>query len=258
MANRITFKLVGSDKNRGQVNFADFIKFCEGVEKCLRRSEAIVTGSDYARISYRIADLKCASATIVLEAQKVDATDTRKSVLKFFRETVSDIEVGKIDSRMGVDDLQAFREIANPIKHNDLKVVIGRTRISESFANNIDKLLKGGMSADGNLTGKLERVNLHDRNEFVLYPIAGPSSVTCNFSNELWEKIRPAIRSNVTILGTLFYREGGDHPYRAHVRHIEVHPSDDDLPTLNDVAVLGKWGTGGLSSVEFVRSLRDD
>lgn len=259
-ANRITFKLVGSDDDRGHVAFAEFVKFCESVERCLRRSEAIVTGDERSEIVYRVADLKCASATIVLEATRPDkGSDSRKEVLGFFRNAVSGIEEGNIDPRINIDDLHAFREIASPLhKAGAAKVVIGRLRLSEAYKQNIDKLLSSGIATQGCLTGKVEKVNLHNRNEFVLYPVAGSQSVTCVFSEELWEQVKSSLRGTASVIGTLFYREGSTHPHRAHVTGIEIHPSDDKLPTLHDVAALGRWGTDGLSSVDFVRSLRDE
>lgn len=38
---------------------------------------------------------------------------------------------------------------------------------------------------------------------------------------------------------------------------LATNPPDDELPTLHDVRALGRWDTGGLDSVAFIRSLRD-
>ena len=257
---KLTFKLIGSERDKGLVHLEDFANFCEGIFKCLRASESIVVGRAGA-ISYRITDMKCESATIQLQAvHKKNRPDERRQVIKFFRKTVANIEKhGRIDPRINVDDLAAFRELSEPLQHRVKRVVIGRVSLTEKFSKSLDHLLKEHSSYEGSVTGLLERINVHnDRNEFVLYPAVPGRQVVCVFPETMLEQVRAGMKRNVTVTGTLFYQPNNPVPTRVNAKQIEIHPADAELPTLFDVRESGTWDTEGMSALEFVRSLRDD
>lgn len=258
MSTELTFKLVGSDEDRGHVQFEEFVKFCSTINKCLRASESIISG-ETGKIDYRITDLKCDSATIKLRPiRKGPATDNQLKVVSFFRKTVADLQSGKIDPRIPPSDLQTFRELSEPLKRHAKRVVIGRVSITTTFDETIGKLLDENTSSEGSVTGMLERLNVHDRNEFIVYPPIIGGQVTCSFPERLLDKVRQAVKKNVTVTGTQFYRPGSAVPSRVHVQDMEIHPADSELPSLYDLRALGKWDTGGLTAVDFVRAIRDE
>ncbi len=257
----ITVTMVGADESHGRVRFDDFFRFCETVFKCLRVSEQLVSG-ETAAIEYRISGLKYGSATVKLEAvQKIGnkGDDRRSKVVTFFRTTVADLQKGKVDPRIPPEGLGVFRELANPLKHGTKRVVIGRVSITTKFDKAIARILDENISSEGSVSGILERVNVHeDRNEFVIYPQDETTPITCSFPESLLDNVRKALKKNVTISGTQTYRPGCALPSRVHAKEIEIHPADSDLPSLHDVRALGKWDTGGLNSVEFLRAIRNE
>jgi hypothetical protein len=256
---QLTLTIIGSDENHGNVRFDDFFQFCETVYKCLRTSEQIVSG-ETAAIEYRITDLKYGSATVKLEAvRNGKRKDHRTKAISFFRKTVSDLQHGKIDPRIRPEELGTFRNLAEPLKHNAKRVVIGRVSITERFDKTIGKLLDESISSEGSVVGVLERLNVHDdRNEFVIYPPDAGSQITCLFPETLLDDVRRAIKRNVTVTGTQFYRHGSALPYRIHAIAIDTHPDDSELPSLHDVRALGKWDTGGLTAIQFLRAIRNE
>jgi hypothetical protein len=160
---------------------------------------------------------------------------------------------------MQLDALESFRALADPLRKHASRVVIGRTTLSDRYSETISRLLDEVTSYEGSVSGLLERINVHDeKNEFVVYPPIANRQVPCLFHDELLPDIRRAIKRNVTVFGTVFYRPGGVLPSRVHARSIEIHPPDDELPDLHGVRDLGIWDTGGLSAVDFVRALRDE
>jgi hypothetical protein len=258
---RLTVTMIGSEESHGKVRFDEFFRFCETVYKCLRASEEIVSGEG-ATIEYRIANLKYGSATVELEAVrkgKPKRGDRRAKVIDYFRKTVSNLQRGKIDPRIPPDDLGTFRELAAPLGRNVKRIVIGRTSLTKRFDETIGKLLDESLSSEGAVTGVLERLNVHDeRNEFVIYPHDSAEQITCLFPESLLESVRKAIKRTVTVTGTQFYRHGSALPYRIHATAIEIHEDDSELPSLHDVRALGKWDTGGLTAVDFLRAIRNE
>lgn len=260
MTQEITFKIVGPDSSNGLVDLEEFTRFCISIQKCLRAAEAIVAG-DVGKIEYRIVDLKCESATVKVEAVRHGRgkqSDPRKAVISFFRDTVRDLEKGKVDQRMAPADLDAFRELSEPLKRNAKRVIIGRTFITHHFDKTIGKVLDNNISSEGSVTGVLARINVRDRNEFIVYPSLEGGQVTCTFPESMVEEVGRAVKKNVTVSGTQVYRIGSPLPSRVHVKKMDVHPMDSELPSLSEVRRLGKWGTGNLTAVEFVRALRDE
>ena len=108
------------------------------------------------------------------------------------------------------------------------------------------------------MAGRLESLNVHGKTEFSVYPPVLGVRVRCNFPEAMFGQVTHAIRRHVTIQGTLHYHPGRAFPSRVDVVSLSINPADDDLPTLHDLRRLGKWDTGGLSAVEFVRALRDE
>jgi hypothetical protein len=259
---QLTFTIEGSDADKGRVTIDEFAHFCETIAKCLRRVESIVSDQPHPeKIRYRVVNLECASATVTLEAvreKKKGGTDRRREVVRFFRDTIAGIQSGNIDPRVSTDDLQVFRELSEPLRHGARRVRIAGRPLLPSYAENIDKILTKYFPSEGFVSGVLERLNVHNRFEFILYPPVSGRKILCVFYDGQLETVRSAIKRHVTVHGTLFFQPDNPFPDRVHVKSIEVHPVDEDLPTLHDVKKLGKWDTGGIPAVTYLRAIRSE
>lgn len=253
---QLTFRIVG--EGDGFVEFEDFVVFCDAIQKCLRVAEETAVGRA-GGVRYRVVDLKCSSAVIKLESRAKRDADAGRKTIASFRNTVDALNRGHVDPRMRTDALETFRSLADPLRKHASRVIIGRTVLSQQYVATISRVLDEVTSYDGSVSGLLERINVHNnKNEFVIYPPVANRQVPCLFHDELLPDVRRAIKRNVTVFGTVFYRPGSPLPSRVHARAIEIHPSDEELPDLHDLRDLGPWDTGGLSAVEFVRALRDE
>lgn len=253
----ISARLVGADEDGGHVQYDDFLRFCGMMGVCLRRVESAVTGQD-ARIHYRIVGLRDSSAGIELAPIRLKkGTDYREAVQSLFLGTVMAIQTGgAIDPRLTPDVLECFRKLYKaPQKTKEMW--IGGKQITSRYLANIEEILKPSLSSEGSVTGVLERLNVHDKNEFVLYPpIWG--AIVCTFPEGLFEQVRSAIKRNVTVYGTLLYPPDKPYPAKVQVKSMEVHPPDDALSTLRELRGAFRDGLGGKSAVEFVRAIRDE
>ena len=111
--------------------------------------------------------------------------------------------------------------------------------------------------SEGSVTGVVERLNVHDKNEFYLYPPLR-EAVVCTFPEDMFEQVRAAIKRNVTVNGTLSYASDNAFPTKVRVKSLEVHPPNDQLPTMRDLSGSFKDAFGGKTAVEFLRTIRDE
>jgi hypothetical protein len=253
----IDARLVGSDEDAGHVQYADFLRFFGVMSTCLKRAEAAVT-SQNARIHYRIVRLRDSSAALCLEAIRPrTGEDNRAAVLNLFKKTVADIQAGeKVDMRLSAEALEDFRELYKAPKKTK-EIWIDGKQITSRYLANIDEILKSAFASEGSVTGVLERLNVHNKNEFVLYPpIWG--AVTCTFPDEIFEQVRAAIKRSVTVYGTLMYPPDRAYPTKVHVKELEVHPPDDQLPALGDLRGSFRGCFGDKTTSEFIRAIRDE
>ncbi len=255
--NQLTIKLVGPDQIDGFVDLAEFARFCDSVARCLKRSESILSGEP-GGLRYVVKDLECASAKVTIQARRNGSKNDPRKVLTFFKRTVDTIQRnGKVDRRITKADLDVFKDLSDPVKHSK-RVMVGRTRITESFASAIEEQLEDDIRSEGFVSGRLDRVNVHTRNEMALYPLGESQHIRCFFPDDLLDPVRSAIKRHVTVNGTLSYRPGEPLPYRVNVDGMEIHPEDNELPTPQEIRALGVWSTDGLTAVEFVRAIRDE
>jgi hypothetical protein len=251
-------KLVGSEADGGLVRLDDFTMFCRAVAKCLRHVDEVVHQNG-ERLRYRVVEMEAASASLTLEA--VSSTTGEKdgeSVFTLFSETVSRLQAGRApDRRLAFDDIDAFRDLLSPLGRHASEVWVDDCRLTTKSIATIEKILGSAIPSRGNVTGCLERLNLHGRYEFVLFPVAG-SRIVCVFNDALIEEVRKGIKRTVTVSGMLFFRPDRPLPDRVHVEKIEIHPADDSLPRLRSLKGISPRCTGKRTSVEFVRAIRDE
>lgn len=257
--NTLQLKLVGQAEDSGLVYFSDFREFCDAVALCLRRTEAIVS-SRKGRIRYRIVGLEVASASVTLEAVKPkQGRDNRKQVIGLFQRTVTAIQRGrKVDPRMSSSDLGLFKKLVAPLSKTASELWVGEQLLTGDYLANIDKLLNNLMPSHGAVRGRLEKLNVHNKLEFVLFPPIAGHAITCSFPESLVDDIRQAIKRSVTVRGTLFFQSDKAYPDRVKVDTIEIHPYDDNLPRLVDLRGMAPGCTGGLTAVEFTQALRNE
>jgi len=202
--------------------------------------------------------LRDSSAGIGLEAiRPKKGADYRTEVLSLFKKTVATLQAGgAVDPRWTPEALEDFRALYKAPRKTK-EIWIGGKQITSRYLANIDEILKPALASEGSVTGILERLNVHDKNEFVLYPPLW-GAVTCAFPDELFEQVRAAIKRNVTVFGTLGYPPDKPYPAKVQVKSLEVHPPDDELPTLRELRGSFRGCLEGETATEFVRAIRDD
>lgn len=259
MPTSLKFTLEGAEENGGTVFFPDFRALMDDVAQCLRLVELRTESGP--RIRHKVSDLKFASATVELTAMSPRREpESGGRVYDTFRKTVKSLQRGDddVDPRFRREDLEAFRAMARPVMGKKQRLEIAGVRITTQFIANIDRLLADSIKSRGTVKGRLEKLNVHDRHEFTLFPCIGDDAIPCAFHEELFPKVVLAVRQNVTVTGLLTFNGDSSYPDRVQVEEIEIHPPDDELPTLRSLFGAMRGATGGKSALEFVRGLRDE
>ena len=224
---------------------------------CLRKVESKFPG--IPKLKYQVVDLRHGSATAEVRPvhNYTDAPDGPK-VLRLFSDTAQRIQQGKaVDNRFSSSDLLPFRNLADPLRAGVSEIKISKTTITGDYNVNIEKLLGATRRSVGSVRGVIEKLNVHNKSEFTLFPLIG-NRVLCSFPDQLYSQVLNAVKKHVTVYGKVAYLQGHDFPDRADIESIETHPPNEKLPKFSDMRGKGRVKLRAKTSAEYVKALRDD
>lgn len=265
---RITVQLEGAPEDEGHVRLSEFIKQLQAVKSALKQTERTITGKDEPELYYKIVDVKHSSPiSVTIEPTLLKPEENgyiaKSTVAKFFT-TLSMINK-KRDAPEDFDlpALEAFRDLGTMLDKHVTGITLAasarrKVKIDKQFEHKVAEIIGPDEIVEGSISGMLEWLNLHNTNIFHVYPVVGAKKVICNFPKKLKEKVKAAIDSHVEVYGELRYKRWGNFPYAMNVSDLDILPPDDQLPTLFDLRGIAPDATGDMSSVEFVRAIRDE
>lgn len=113
-------------------------------------------------------------------------------------------------------------------------------------------------SSFGSFEGRLDEANIHDqKRRFWIYPTIGPRKVMCDFMPGTKDQIKEAMGHFVRVVGMKFFRASSPYPVRIKVKDFEVINLQDRI-SIESLKGIATAATSGMSSVEFVRQIRDE
>jgi hypothetical protein len=261
---RITIRLIGSDKDGGDVRLSEFIDQLEAFRDALKQTERILSGRDQQSIYYKIVGLSHSSpAELILEG--VSPPRSPISAAKLTGGFISGLRGirtrKKPPANSDLASLEAYKKLAAPLQRNVRRIeVFDDSRkvipIDHVFTEKVEEIIGPDTVAFGSISGRLERVNLHNSLTFDIYPTVGPPRVRCIFQSDLKQKVKSALDGYCTVSGKLRYKQWDQYPYRIDANDIDSHQSNDELPSLHDLRGLAPQSTKGMSAEDFVRSIR--
>ena len=265
MATTITIRLLGSEKDGGDVRLSDFIDQLDAFAEALRQTERALSGQSQTFIYYKVVDLTHNSpATIVLEAVARDRSPvTPNAVTNNFINGVRSIR-NKKRAPQGADlaMMRAYKALASSEKKNIQRVEIVETpskviSIDSVFSKQVEEIIGPDIYSIGSVSGRLESINLHNTLRFAIFPSIGPTRISCEFRPALRPQVKSALDHYVTISGRLRYKQMDKFPYAIDAKEIDIHEPDADLPSLHSIRGITTDSMEGQSAEEFVRSIRD-
>jgi hypothetical protein len=259
----ITLQLVGLESEEGHFRLNAFMQQLQQLSAVLKEADLLVSHEDKPTAYYRIVTLKHSSPgeigilPIPYSKEKNYGDAIRTTIAK---ELTSLKEHGSVSEGVGGSFLEALREMITPIgKYFKEATLISngyRISLDKPLVANINLLLSKEISCHGSMQGYLEVINLHNKNEFRIYPIVGPKVLICFFPKEQRENAKMGLEKNVLVTGEMFYRMNEPFPYKIDVKDIEIYPDEDELPHLIDLKGMAPDATGEMASEDFVRKLR--
>ncbi len=267
--NRISFSLI-SEAADGHVRLSDFIQQLESFKVALQKTERLLSGNSESMVQYRVVGLRHNSpSTVVVEAFTVNPEAVAPGeVVSTLIDSIKKIRGTGLKKpqpepeNLDLSTLEAYRDLAGTLEKSIQKVVIRNTRqrvtIDRNFKSEVVKIIGPDKLILGSISGRLEKINLHNTTQFNIYPTIGPSRVVCDFATELKREVKDALDEMVTVHGTLRYKKWYKFPYAISVKRIVPHRHDGELANLDDLRGAAPDATGDLSSEAFVRKLRDE
>lgn len=229
MPNKILLNLTvarGVEDSRPPLN--EFTNVCSALRNCLKNLSRCV-GQDGAQ--FAISNLYYGSA--VLEAEP--RSSEWEEVTYLFNRTILDLEEGRrVDPRLDYSAIHCFHGFSGPINNEDLDFAIGGTVLTKQYVANLTALLEPASPELGSVSGDLQSVTIHNKNEFMLYPPIAGEEVKCNFDTSALHHVVEALGKNVTVFGKVFFSATKALPSRVDVETFEVNPPNENLPTLLD------------------------
>ncbi len=207
---------------------------------------------------FAISRLFTGSAGVVVapdDTQPAEGEAAIRAFKKTARQIYDDSANGEIDAK----SLELFRKLAMPASRARNRLWFDDLPITTQFIANIDKRLAKTIRGYGQLKGRLEKVNVHGKLEFVIYPVLRTKGIRCTFPDSLRDRVGEAIKGKVvTVKGVMLYLSDEPFPYLVHVEEIEILPPDEELPTLHDLRGIAPGCTGSQSTIDFLRSIPNE
>ncbi len=129
--------------------------------------------------------------------------------------------------------------------------------IDSYFTEKVEQVIGPDTFAFGSISGRLERVNLHNAHRFEIFPTVGPKRVVCLFKDPLLPKVKLALNSYVTVSGRLRYKMWDKFPHAIDAKDVDPHQADNTLPTFDELRGIAPRSTADMSAEDFVRLIRD-
>ncbi|MGA0563324.1 hypothetical protein ACO2RV_12840 [Ancylobacter sp. VNQ12] len=205
---------------------------------------------------------KNSPAVVELEAFAA-RTQVSVGIERLFTDIKSVVDLGQVPhrvSRQALDILKEFSSaIGKGIAFAKLEFCGKEIFFDIEARRRLDDVFGDDTIADGSIDGMLEAVNIHSTvNTLALYPVVGPSRITCRFDDKLLSEVKPALGRYVVVYGEMKYRWKEMYPYEVSIRDIEILPDWEDQPKFTDILSIAPTATDGVKSEDFVKKIRDE
>jgi len=261
---KITISFVGHPNEGGNVRLGDFIGRLGFFSSAMNRADRLISSSHIPTFYFRIVDLKHASpATITIEAYPKDPNiDFCNQAIDEIFSVMQQVKEDKLHKPTDYDLLENLRKFVAPIgvSLESLNLTSDKylMQITEEFKAKMDLAMAPEDTYPGFIRGALEYINIHSGQKvFKIYPEIGPNKVTCYFPDELKDMAISAVGQFIEVHGVMHYKSVSSFPHQIDVKKLDVLPNEDELPSIFDLRGITPDLTGGLSSEEFVNSLKD-
>jgi hypothetical protein len=271
-SNLIKLEVEGVSSEKGHVRFDEFLQKLEDLLIALNGIDRIVGNTFQPTLYYRVVDVKHDSPVflilepVIREAAAVPPQRAQEYIKarhdRFFGELDAIRKNEPISPELGEHLLQRLEDLVEGRGRSFERATISNSEtkieLDIAFETNLRRLLAEEDSSYGGVEGTLDAVNIHGATpRFWIYPRLGADRIKCDFLPGTAEQIREALGKHVRVEGVKYFRSSSPFPYRIAVRQFEIMDGDESTALFN-LRGIAPRATGELSSVEFVRAIRDE
>ena len=232
-----------------RLEFADLIGQCNALLGSLRSIEP--------EGKWDVANITCSSpARFDIASQEPSKYDGSK-FLETWQSLVlegripPDIDRSSLPKHQRV--LKLARKISTTIQNHRFEPI--KITQNTTFPSIDEFIYQDAVVSVGSVKGKLESINIHNKQVIGIYPSAGPNVVECNISKAMIQEAGKAIDHFVIVTGKKYYKSREVFPHRIDVTKIDI--LDENYLTWGRLRGTTPGITEGRPSEEYIRELRD-
>lgn len=261
---KLDFKVDGLEKDGGTVRLAVFRDKLDQLTRLVADAERQSAHVKQAKSLFRLSDLKHSSAYIQLESFVEDGYEGSVKAIDLLNHVLEEID-SQVDSLNDIDSSLVKKIVdlcsgAGDKFHTQTIAFDGKQFVLDTnMASKAQKYLDRKFTAYGEIKGRIERVNIHDRHDFYLYLEITGSSVECHFKEEkLLQSVKDALGKTVIASGLLQYIGHDIEPTVATIDAIDIIPKGYKTPALEDLLGIAPNLTGDMDIEDYIRNIRGE
>lgn len=261
---KIDFKIDGLDEDQGTVRLSVFKEKLDQLTKILADAERQAAHVNKAKSLFFVSDLKYSSAYTQIEPFEESGYVGSIQAVELFECVIDGIDseaenLGGVQSSLVKKIQDICKGDGERFKRQTLSIAGKSLRLDADLAAKAQKYLDKKYECYGEIKGVIERVNIHNRNDFVIYLDINGGAVECHFKeSELLKGVRESLGKTVIARGKLRYIGSDIHPCTASVDELEMIPDDFSAPTMDDFFGVAPNISGDMDVVDYIRKYRGD
>jgi hypothetical protein len=261
----VKIQIEGLAEEGGEVRLIDFIDELQALKNALKVTERHIVQESNA-INYRVIDLSHSSpstVTVGITARNQVYQSAPRRISKRLTTTLSMVRrAHRYASLLDQNTLDAFQELTTPTKKHISRVVVTGERnqkvsIDRVFDRNLQVLAEPVERERDEISGRLERLNIHNTHQVDIYPLIGPPRVKCVANEDLHDDIVNNAGKWVTVDGWAIYRRGFPYPVEMKVKSIFPRESPLSLPSIIGILREVSAKPDEESAEDRIRMMRD-
>lgn len=266
---RLRFEIKGAPES---VSLETYSQATHQVMGILRELDTAISRRSSGTLNWYISRLHN-NGTLLLEVlskqrqrkrQMVEATDVSTEVASSFVTGLENIENhGSSPPYLTETGMRKVKSMVSLIHKNGAKGFVASApdaqrsvEVSEKSSKTIDELLPVKTEAVGSVEGRLEAISIHGGKKFVIYDSITKKAVNCHFDEQrIMDKALQMLGNRIMVSGEVFSNAKGE-PVKVAVSDFELVEGTRRLPCVAELAGSDPDFTGGLTTEEYIRSIR--
>lgn len=249
-----------------EISLESFVLILRESHSILQELDKAISEQRNGTLKWVISGLQSGSAVIEAESRVTRGDeDFGPEVVQHFIDGIHVIQIqGVTPARFSLDSMFSMRKIVRTLGTNGvstLDVAVPEldksVELSSEAETNVQALVGVHHKSIGSVEGRLELISIHQRSRrFNVYHSITRKAVRCNLPKEIENEVVGSLGRRVIVSGLVSYNIRGE-PLSVNVDNLRVLKEENYLPSIDDMLGMAPDITGGLTTEDYIRRLRD-